>query len=162
MHRNGPLLYSCNVDKHEDISVKACEVAKNSCVAAAEHLHIVMGKPLDEVLDVVTVDGTWQKHGCSSLFGIVVAIAWKSVQVLAWEVLSKHCMACMLWEDMDSEEYKEWYEGHKEECTYNCKVSSNGMEIAGVMVIWLRSDKDLKLRYTNCIGEGDAKTFATS
>ena len=33
--------------KHEDISIKACEVAKNSCVAAAEHLHIVMGKPLD-------------------------------------------------------------------------------------------------------------------
>ena len=29
--------------KHnKDISIKACEVAKNSCVAAAEHLHIVM------------------------------------------------------------------------------------------------------------------------
>ena len=28
--------------KNKDISIKACEVAKNSCVAAAEHLHIVM------------------------------------------------------------------------------------------------------------------------
>ena len=28
--------------KHNDISIKACEVAKNSCVAAAEQLHIVM------------------------------------------------------------------------------------------------------------------------
>ena len=38
-----------------------------------------MDKPLDEVLDVVvTVDGTWQKRGHSSLFGIVVAIAWKT------------------------------------------------------------------------------------
>ena len=63
--------------KHKDISIKACEVAKNSCVAAAEHLHIVMGKPLDEVHNVVTVDWTWQKRGRTSHFGIV-AIAWKT------------------------------------------------------------------------------------
>ena len=108
-------------------------MAKNSCVAAAEHLHIVMGKALDEVLDVVvTVDGTWQKRGRTSLYGVVVAIAWKTGQVLAWEVPSKHCMACKLREDMDSEEYKEWYEGHKEECECNYKGSSNVIEIAGV------------------------------
>ena len=81
--------------KHnKDISIKAYEVAKNNCVAAAENLHIVMGKPLDEVLDVViTVDGIWQKRGRTSFFD-VVAIAWKTGQVLAWEVLSKHYMAC--------------------------------------------------------------------
>ena len=58
---------------NKDISIKACEVAKNSCVAVAEHLHIVMGKPLDEVLDVVvTVDGTQQKHGCI----LVLVLLW--------------------------------------------------------------------------------------
>ena len=81
------------------------------------------------VPDVVTVDGTWQKRGHTSLFGIVVAIAWKTGQVLAWEILSKHSMACKLREDMDSEEYKEWYDGHKEECECNYKGSSNGMEL---------------------------------
>ena len=113
MHRKVPPFTRAMWTQHnKDISIKACEVAKNSCVAAAEHLHIVMGKALDEVLDVVAlVDGTWEKHGRSSLFGIVVAIAWKTGQVLAWEVLSKHCMACKLREDMDSKEYKEWYEG---------------------------------------------------
>ena len=157
MHRNGAMWTKHN----KDISIKACEVAKNSCVAAAEHLHIVMGKPLDEVVDVVvTVDGTWQKRGRTSLFGIVVAIAWKTGQVLAWEVLSKHCMACKLRESMDLEEYEGWYEGHKEECECNYKGSSNGMEIAGVKAIWLRSVKDLKLRYTTYIGDGDAATFA--
>ena len=54
-----------------------------------------------------------KKRGHTSLFGIVV-IAWKTGQVLAWEVLSKVCMACKLREDMDLEEYKEWHEGHKE------------------------------------------------
>ena len=107
MHRNGPPFYSCNVDKHnKDISKKACEVAKNSCVAAAKHLHIVMDKPLDEVLDV-TVDGIWQKPGCTSLW-YCCGIAWNIGQVLAWEVLSKHCMACKLRKDLDLEEYKKW------------------------------------------------------
>ena len=49
-------------------------MAKNSCAAAAEHLYIVMCKPLDDVLDV-TVGGTEEKLGRTSLFGIVVAIA---------------------------------------------------------------------------------------
>ena len=48
-----------------------------------------------------------QKSGRTSLFVIVVAIAWKTGHVLAWEVISKHCMACKLREDKDSEEYKE-------------------------------------------------------
>ena len=34
-------------------------------------------------------------------------------------------MPCKLSEDKDLEEYKEWYEGHKEEC----KCNYNGMEI---------------------------------
>ena len=68
---------------NNDITIKACEVAKKSSVATAEHLHIVMGKPLDEVLDVAaTVDGTWHKRGCTSLYGVVVAIAWKTGQVI--------------------------------------------------------------------------------
>ena len=77
-----------------------------------------------------------------------------------WEVLSKHCMAYKLREDMDSEEYKKWYEGHKEECECNYKGSSNGLEIVGAKAISLYSVNDLKLRYTTFIGDGDAKTFA--
>ena len=60
-------------------------------------------------------------------------------------------------EDMDSEAYKEWYERHKEECECNGMV---WMEIADVKAIWLRSVKDLKLRYTTFIGDGDGRTFA--
>ena len=33
--------FTCAVGTKHVISIKACEVAKNSCVAAAEHLHIV-------------------------------------------------------------------------------------------------------------------------
>ena len=69
-------------------------------------------------------------------------------------------MACKLREHMDSEEYKEWHEGHKVECECNYKVSSNDMEIAGAKATWLHSVKDLKLWYTTFIADWDAKTFA--
>ena len=151
-------------EHNKKISVISSAVAKDSCVQAAQHLHQVIGKPLDEVIDViVTVDGTWQKRGHTSLFGIVVAIAWKTGQVLDIEVLSKHCPACSKksgW-DAESEEYKEWFEEHKDTCQCNHTGSSNAMEIEGVKKIWLRSVADLKLRYTTFIGDGDAKTFAT-
>ena len=59
-------------------------------------------------------------------------------------------------EDMDSEEYKEWYEGYKEECECNYKASYNGMEKTILVIL----SEDLKLRYTTFIGDGDVKTVA--
>ena len=80
-----PFTRSMWTKHNKDISINACEVAKKSCVAKVDHLYIIMGKPLDEVHDVVvTADETWhKKRGCTSLYGIVVAIAWKTGQVLA-------------------------------------------------------------------------------
>ena len=54
----------------------------------------------------------------------------------------------------------EIFKGIKEECECNYKGSSNGMGIAGVKAIWLRSVKNLKIRYITFSGDGDAKTFA--
>ena len=36
MHRNAPFTRAMWT-KHKNISIKACEMTKNSCVAAAEH-----------------------------------------------------------------------------------------------------------------------------
>ena len=122
-------------------------VAKQCCVEAAQHLHEKMGKPLNEVIDViVTVDGTWQKRGRTYLFGVVVVIARVTGQVLDVEVLSKHCGACKMNEGLSSEEYEEWYADHEENCECNYKGSSNAIEVEGVKRIWLRSEVDLKLR----------------
>ena len=66
-------------------------------VAAAHELYQMDGKPVDEVIHtIVTVDGTWQKQGHSSLFGVIVVISWKMGQVLDREVLSKHCTQCSI------------------------------------------------------------------
>ncbi len=45
-------------------------------------------------------------------------MSWLTGQVLAIEVLSKHCQACKMKQvsDMEEDEYEEWYEGHKDVC----------------------------------------------
>ena len=146
-----PLSRSTWTKHSKVISAASMVVAKQCCVEAAQHLHEKMGKPLNEVIDVIVTvdDGTWQKRGRTYLFGVVV------------EVLSKHCGACKMNEGLSSEEYEVWYADHEENCECNYKGSSNAMEVEGVKRIWLRSEADLKLRYTTFIGDGDVKTFST-
>ena len=144
------------------ISATSTVVAKRCCYEAAQHLHERKGNPPNEVIDViVTVDGTWQKRGRTSLFGVVVVISWLTGQVLDTEVLSKHCGACKMKDSLSTEEFEEWYDSHRKDCECNYEGSSNAMKVEGVRRIWLRSESELKLRYTTFIGDGDAKSFST-
>lgn len=121
-----------------------------------------MNKPVDEVIDViVVVDGTWQRRGHTSLYGVIVVSSWLTGQVLAIEVLSKHCQECSMKKasEMSAAEFKEWFEYHEEDCKANHLGSSNSMEVEGVKKIWARSVNDLKLRFTTYIGDGDSKAF---
>ncbi len=140
----------------------ASEVAKECFLEASRQLNMKMGMPVTDIIDVtVTVDGTWQKRGRTSLFGIVVVMSWLTGQVLAIEVLSKHCQACKMKQvsDMEEDEYEEWYDGHKDVCDSNYEGSSNAMEMEGVERIWKRSVADLNLRFTTYIGDGDSKAL---
>ncbi len=124
-----------------------------------------MNKNLDEVIDVIiVVDGTWQKRGHTSLYGVIVVTAWLTGQVLAIEVLSKYCQECKMKKaSMIGVDFEAWHADHeeKEKCDINHKGSSNSMEVQGVKKIWARSVADLKLRFTTYIGDGDSKAFNT-
>ena len=49
-------------------------------VKAANHLHDLKGKPLNDIIDTVaTLDGTWQKRGHSSLFDVLMVISWSGI-----------------------------------------------------------------------------------
>ena len=137
-------------------------VASNKMVEAANELHCIEGKPVDEVIDaIVTLDGTWQKRGHSSLFGVIVVISWKTGKILDFEVLSKHCTSCSVREsmDMDTGEFAEWYEKHRPFCQADHKGSSGSMEVVGTERIWKLSVAKNKLRYTTIISDGDSKAF---
>ena len=92
-----------------------------------------------------------------AIYGVVVVASWESGQVLDFKVLSKYCPECAA-HDKDTQDYKHWLEAHKESCDANYAGSSLAMEAEGALRIWRYSVKNLKLRYTTMIVDGDAKT----
>ena len=82
----------------------------------------------DKVVDiVVSCDGTWQRRGFSSLFGVVFIIAHNTGKVIDYIVKSKHCASCRYWEkkDSSSEAFKSWKRTH--ECDVNHSGSASAM-----------------------------------
>ena len=50
--------------------------------------------------DSVSMDGTWQKRGFSSLNGVAVAVSTSNFKVLDVEIMSRNCKACSLKEEL--------------------------------------------------------------
>ena len=86
LHGNAPAFHAKSVHKittaYEGI---ASESMKNAAIETR-------GKPIDQGMMAcqVTIDGTWQKRGHSSLRGVVVGIS-REGKGIDCEVLSKHC-----------------------------------------------------------------------
>ena len=64
---------------------------------------------------------------------MVIVASWESGQVLGAEILTKYCSECGHHEGMskESEEYKQWWEEHKNKCDVNYHRSSPAMEAIG-------------------------------
>ena len=106
----------------------------------------------------VSVDGTWQKRGFSSMNGVVVAISDEG-KVLDHQVMSKLCKSCSTWaKRKGTPEYEEWHTHHS--CSMNHSKSSGAMEAEGAVEIFRRSETKHKLRYVEYIGDGDTGSFA--
>ncbi|KAJ8034121.1 hypothetical protein HOLleu_20831 [Holothuria leucospilota] len=117
----------------------------------------------EEVINLpVTFDGTWAKRGFTSNYGVGVVISADTGEVLDREVLSKICDECNMKNQMDKEgeDYKLWWEGHKNRCTKNFQGSSPAMEAATAKILWQRSISKHKVKYSHMISDGDSKAFS--
>ena len=84
----------------------------------------------DEVCDTaVSCDGTWQRRGYSSLYGVVTAISIETGKCLAYECLVKNCKSCEMWAARKGTlEYENFVKEH------NCPINHDGsgaMEASG-------------------------------
>ena len=95
----------------------------------------------DAVPVAVSVDGTWHKRGFSSKCGVVAAILVDTVEVIDFEVLSKHCYQCKKHErdEKSSIKYTKWKETHTASCRINHQGSSGEMERVGTPRIFCQS-----------------------
>ncbi|KYQ49219.1 hypothetical protein ALC60_11725 [Trachymyrmex zeteki] len=106
----------------------------------------------------VSGDGSWKKRGFSSLYGVTTLIGYNTGKVIDLLVKSSYCQICTYYKnDKDNPEYLE----HKEDghCAVNHSGSSGKMEVDAVVEMFLRSEQLHGVRYSNYIGDGDAKTF---
>ena len=106
----------------------------------------------------VSIDGSWQTRGYSSINGVVTCMA--ASKCIDHAVLSKHCKGCAYWKDKDvsTAEYADWKESHI--CPANHFGTSSSMESAGAVQIFRRSVERFNLRYTKYLGDGDSSSFS--
>ncbi|GFS88401.1 uncharacterized protein TNCV_1751361 [Trichonephila clavipes] len=97
----------------------------------------------------VSVDGTWQRRGFSSLNSCVSAISVDTGNIIDFETLSQFCRKC---------NSKTKQQNVKLQCNHH-KGSSSSMEPVGAYRIFERSEDHRMLRYTDYYGDGDSKAF---
>ena len=97
------------------------EQAESSMLASADEIRQELSDEYTDefIADVdVSVDGTWQKRGYSSLNGAVTVISLLSGKCLAFEALTKTCKCCETWEKRKGTlEYEKFVESH------NCPIN---------------------------------------
>ncbi|GFU71702.1 HTH_Tnp_Tc3_2 domain-containing protein [Trichonephila clavipes] len=104
--------------------------------------------------------GTWQRRGYTSMNGCVAAISVYTGKVLDIEVMSSYCPTCKRLQIMPRNfEYESSKANHI--CQYNFTGSSSKREIVGASPIFLRSEKNRRLQYTQYYGYGDSKAFVS-
>lgn len=132
-------------------------------IIAERHAELVLTSDKNDILDIsVTYDGTWQKRGHTSLYGVGIVIDILTGLVVDFEILSKYCPDCTTAKrDLGerSAEFFFWYEGHKPECSENYVGSSNAMEVKAAEILWERSVKNCGMRYTSVLSDGDSKAY---
>ena len=108
----------------------------------------------------ISIDGTWQKRGRTSHNGVVTVIEILTGLVVDFIALSNFCQMCETGPQPDDDSYDQWWEGHKNKCQKNIDCSSAAMEVEGARAIFKRSVQLHGFRYTEMLGDGDAKTHA--
>eukprot|EP00794_Sanderia_malayensis_P001550 gene1550-1713_t len=110
----------------------------------------------------VTVDGTWQRRGHSSKNGVVFVISVRTGEVLDYVVKTKYCQECIYHEkdNKNSESYQDWVKEHNSKCSMNHQGSSDSMEMASAIDMFLRSMETRSLKYGTFVGDGDTDCFA--
>jgi hypothetical protein len=91
-------------------------------------------------------DGSWQKHGHTSLTGIISATSAERGKVLETEIMSK---SCFVWHTNPTSQH---------ECK-NHEGISGGMEGAGVLNIFNCSLHTRGISYIKHLGDGDSKAY---
>jgi len=157
-----PPITKNNYGKISDVMCEAySKVAEASMRKAGVEVYSEVNKASSsgDIADCdVSVDGTWQRRGYSSLNGVVTVLSSNTGKCIDAYVLSKKCKGCEIWSKReDHPRYLDWKTTHK--CQANHEKSSGAMESVGALALFQRSIEKHNLRYVGYIGDGDSSSF---
>ena len=113
-----------------------------------------------DIATSVSVDGTWQRRGFSSMNGAVAAISTVNGKVFDVAALSRYCQGCVNINALENTLSCD--EIIKRKVEHNCSLTHIGsapaMETKGTEKIFNRS-KEKGLIYTGYYGDGDSKSY---
>ena len=142
------------------IKAATSSVAKASMKRAADELRKAEG---DDV--TVSCDGSWRRRGFSSKNGIATCLTVSKkvpAKVIDTEVLTNYCDGCAkIKSRKKGKELEKSMENHVKVCKKNYCGAAGGMEPAGMVKIYRRSEELYGVRYTGYLGDGDSKSFKT-
>lgn len=142
---NLPFISKTAFRRHECQLLEAVQcVSENNMKEAAKEVKDLKSN----VACGVSVDGTWQRRGHTSLNGCVSVISIDTGKILDLEVMSQYCHICS----------KNYNTGKEHTCS-NHSGSSASMEVVGVYRMFERSIRTRELQYTEYYGDGDSKGF---
>ena len=94
--------------------VRSAEAVREAYADTDPHLREAINRGENPIIDIsVSFDGTWQKRGFTSLYGVGICIDVLTGYVVDYVVLSKYCHACKLQEakNLPEAELAAWREG---------------------------------------------------
>ena len=88
---------------------------------------------------IVSFDASWHRRGHFSNQGFAAAIYSETGKVLDYSLFDRVCYLCSKWDEdqrmQKPDEYAEFWENHKTNCTANYKGSSQAMETSAALII---------------------------
>ncbi|GFS77984.1 uncharacterized protein TNCV_2028481 [Trichonephila clavipes] len=156
---NLPRLSKTAYTNHENKLMSVIsEVSELSMQKAASEL-LVLHPTKNKIVECgISVDGTWQRRGYSSMNGCVAALSVDTGKVVDIEIMSSYCPNCRKISKMPRSIESETFAADHV-CHRNFQGSALKMEAVGATRIFQRSIVKRGLKYAHYYGDGDSKGF---
>ena len=145
-----------------DMLVRSAEAVREAYADTDLDLREAINRGENPIIDIsVSFNGTWQKRGFTSLYGIGICTDVLTGYVVDYVVLSKYCHACKLQEakNLPEAELAAWREEHATDCCQNHHQSSKSMEQEAAKIMWQRSVEKFSFRYVEMLSDGDPAPY---
>ena len=145
-----------------DMLVRSGEAVRKAYADTDPDLREAFNRGENPIIDIsVSFNGTWQKRGFTSLYGVGICVDVLTGHVVDDAVLSKVCHACKLQvaKNLPEAELAACREEHAADRCRNHHQSSKSMEQEAAKIMWQHSVEKFSFRYAEMLSDGNSAAY---